>query len=326
LENRRLRKGDQNFTEKVVVTGGAGFIGSHLARALADRGYFVVAFDSLLRGRKEYLKDLIDSEKAQLVIGDIRNYELISDVVQGAKYVFHEAAVCINYSVANPSESFDINIKGTYNVFKASKEAKVNKVIFSSSASVYGNPVHLPMDEGHPLNPITPYCVAKITGENMLRMSEFKDMPSVTFRNFNVYGPRQSTDAYYTSVIISFIKRALQGLPPRIIGEGAQSMDFVHVRDIVRANLEAIDDDVSGEIINIGSSKSVSINEIAQKIIKLSGKSLVPEHQDGPKLIVQRRQAGIEKARKLLGFEPKVGLDEGLAELMQDYRTHPDLY
>jgi UDP-glucose 4-epimerase len=326
MKKESFRKGNQSMTEKVVITGGAGFVGSHLAHALADRGYFVVAFDDLLRGRKEYLKDLIDSERAQLVNGDIRNYELISDVVQGAKYVFHEAAVCINYSVANPSESFDINIRGTYNVFKASKEAKVKKVVFASSASVYGNPVHLPMDEGHPLNPITPYCVAKITGENMLRMSEFTNLPSVTFRNFNIYGPRQSTDAYYTSVIISFIKRALQDIPPRIIGEGTQSMDFIHVRDIVRANLEAIDKDISGEIINLGSGTSVSINEIAERIIRLSGKSMIPEHQEGPKLIVQRRQAGIEKARKLLGFEPKVSLDEGLAELMQDFRAHPDLY
>jgi len=312
--------------EKVVVTGGAGFIGSHLAHALAKSGYFVIVYDDMTRGRKEYIKDLVDVEKGQLVVGDIRNFELVRDVVEGAKYVFHEAAVCINYSVANPSESFDINVRGTYTVFRAAKEAKVKKLFFSSSASVYGNPVRLPMDEDHPLNPITPYCVSKITNEYTLRMSEFRELPYVIFRNFNVYGPRQSTDAYYTSVIISFMKRALQNLPPKIIGEGTQSMDFIHVDDIVQANLEAVDRDVSGEIINLGSGTSVSINEIAKKIVKLSGKNLTPEHSEGPKLIVQRRQAGIKKAQDLLGFRPKVGIDKGLEGLIKDFKAHPDLY
>lgn len=312
--------------DKVVVTGGAGFVGSHLVRALVEKGYFVLAYDDLMRGKREYLKDLIDSDRAQLALGDIRNYELVRDAVKDAKYVFHEAAVCINYSVANPSESFDINVRGTHNVFRAANEAKVKKLVFASSASVYGNPVSLPMTEDHPFHPITPYCVSKITGEYMLKMAEFRDLPTIVFRNFNIYGPRQSTDAYYTSVIISFMKRVLQGLPPRIIGEGTQSMDFIHVDDIVKANIEVIDRDVSGETINLGSGKSSSINEIAEKIIRLSGKHMVPEHQAGPKLIVQRRQAGIQKARDLLGFEPEVSLDVGLAGLMSDYQAHPDLY
>jgi len=311
---------------KVVVTGGAGFVGSHLAHALADRGFYVVALDNMARGRQAYLKDLIDSDKAQLVNGDIRNYELVRDVMKDAEYLFHEAAVSINFSVANPSESLDINVRGTYNTFRAAKEAEVKKIIFASSASVYGDPVYLPMDEGHPFSPITPYCVSKITGEYMLKMSEFRQVPSVIFRNFNIYGPRQSTDAYYTSVIILFIKRVLQNLPPRIIGDGNQSMDFIHVRDIVRANLAAIDRDVSGETINLGSSTSVSISELAEKIVRLSGRDLVPEHTAGPKLIVTRRQAGIEKARKLLGFAPSVTIDAGLEELMKDISAHPELY
>src|SRR5207245_3071064 len=126
------------------------------------------------------------SDKAQLVNGDIRNYELIRDVIQDARFVFHEAAVSINYSVANPSESLDINVRGTYNVFKAAKEAKVKKLVFASSASVYRDPVRLPMDEDHPFNPITPYCVSKITAEYMLKMTEFRGLPSVVFRNFNI--------------------------------------------------------------------------------------------------------------------------------------------
>lgn len=311
---------------KVVVTGGAGFVGSHLAHALVDRGYKVIAFDNMFRGRRAYLDGLVKSEKAVLVDGDIRNYELTRDVIRGADYVYHEAAVSINYSVANPSESFDTNVRGTYNVFRAANEAKVKKLIFASSASVYGNPVYVPMDEEHPFSPITPYCVAKIAAEYMLKMSEFRELPYVTFRNFNIYGTRQSTDAYYTSVIILFIKRVLQNLPPRIIGDGTQSMDFVNVRDVVRANLAAIEKDVTAETINLGSSTSVSVNELAEKVIRLSGKQLVAEHLEGPKLIVQKRQAGIRKARDLLGFSPTVPLDDGLAELMKDIAVHPEFY
>ena len=151
--------------DKVVVTGGAGFIGSHLSHKLADLGYQVVILDNLVRGKWDYIKDLVDEKKASFVEGDIRNPSIVREVVKGAKYVFHEAAVCINYSQKYPEESIDINVNGSFNVFKAAAEARVERLIFASSASVYGNPQHLPMNEDHPLNPITPYCVSKIAGE-----------------------------------------------------------------------------------------------------------------------------------------------------------------
>ena len=154
---------------KVVVTGGAGFIGSHLSHRLVDSGYDVVVLDNLTRGRCEYIQDLVDAKKVKFIEGDIRNGQTVHDAVKGAKYVFHEAAVCINYSVVHQEESIEINVDGTFNVFKAASDAGVEKLIFASSASVYGNPQYLPMDENHPFNPITPYCVSKIAGEYALK-------------------------------------------------------------------------------------------------------------------------------------------------------------
>jgi UDP-glucose 4-epimerase len=263
--------------EIVVVTGGAGFIGSHLTRELCGLGYDVVVLDNFLRGRKEYIDDLVKAEKVELVRGDIRDYDLVSDVMKNAVYLFHEAAVCINYSVAMPAESLDINVRGTYNVFKAAKEHKVKKVVFSSSASVYGNPDYLPMDEKHPLKPITPYCVGKIAGEYLLKMGDIRAMNHIIYRNFNVYGPRQAIDAYYTSVVVSFVKRILQSMPPKILGGGDQSMDFVSVHDVVKANIAAIKSDITGEVFNVGSGVSTSVNDLAKMVSEICGSDLEPE-------------------------------------------------
>lgn len=312
--------------EGVLVTGGAGFVGSHLTRSLADRGYSVTVLDDLSRGKIAYLVDLIKSDRIRFIKGDIRDADLVRDATKGVSYIFHKAAVCINYSVADPVTSFEINMLGTYNVFRAAHEEKVKKVVFASSASVYGNPDYVPMDEQHPLKPITPYCISKIAGENMLRMKGLDNIRHLTYRYFNIYGLKQSTDAYYTSVIISFVKRAHAGLSPRIIGDGGQSMDFVNVADVVDVDISGIESDVEGEIINIGSGKSTSIKELAHVILKQMGKDLAPEYVEGPRPIVQRRQANIEKARRLLGFSPKIDLQTGLSQLIDDITRNPGDY
>jgi UDP-glucose 4-epimerase len=312
--------------DKVIVTGGAGFIGSHLCHKLVDLGYDVVILDNLTRGRCEYIQDLVDAKKAKFIEGDIRNSQTVRDVVKGAKYVFHEAAVCINYSVVHPEESIQINVDGSFNVFKAASDTGVEKLVFASSASVYGNPQYLPMDEKHPFNPITPYCVSKIAGEYALRIFAPKGLKYNILRNFNVFGLRQSVDAFYTSVIINFMKNVQEGKPPVICGDGSQSMDFVNVHDVVEANIRAAESDVWGETFNVGSGTSTTVKELAETIIKLFGKNLKPTYQKGTKIIVRRRQAEISKIKKLLKFKPKVGLKDGLAEIAEDIAAHPNYY
>jgi UDP-glucose 4-epimerase len=311
---------------KVVVTGGAGFIGSHLSHRLVDLGYDVVILDNLTRGKREYVQDLVDAKKAKFIEGDIRNSQTVRDAVKGAKYVFHEAAVCINYSVAHPEESIQINVDGTFNVFKAASESGVEKLIFASSASVYGNPQYLPMDENHPFNPITPYCVSKIAGEYALKIFAPKGLKYNILRNFNVYGPRQSVDAFYSSVIINFMKNVQNGKPPVVCGDGSQSMDFVNVLDVVDANILAAESDVWGEAFNVGSGVSTTVKTLAETVIKLSNSRLKPDYQKEQKIIVRRRQADISKIRKMLKFKPKVGFEEGLAEVAKDIAEHPKSY
>lgn len=313
--------------EKVVVTGGAGFIGSHLSHKLSELGYQVVILDNLSRGRYEYIKDLVEKKKATFVKGDIRNASVVNEVLKGAKYVFHEAAVCINYSQKHPEESIDININGSFNVFKAATKAGVNKLIFASSASVYGNPSYLPMDENHPLKPITPYCVSKITGEYFLKIFALQGLKYNILRYFNVYGPRQNIDAYYTSVIINFMKKVREGSAPVICGDGSQSMDFINVHDVVDANILAMKSNVWGEVFNVGSGTSTSVKQLAEIIIRLfNKKNLKPTYQRDMKIIVQRRQAEISKIKKVLGFEPKVTLEDGLKEVADDIIAHPNNY
>jgi len=313
--------------EKVVVTGGAGFIGSHLSHRLANSGYDVVILDNLIRGRYLYVKDLVEEKKATFVNGDIRDYSIVRDVLKGAKYVFHEAAVCINYSLNHAEESTQINVNGSFNVFKAATESRVKKLVFASSASVYGNPLYLPMDENHPLNPITPYCVSKIAGEYFLKIFGPQGLKFNILRYFNIYGPRQSIDAYYTSVIINFMKNVREGKPPVICGDGSQSMDFLNVRDVVEANvLAAENDDVSNEVFNVGIGMSTSVKELAEIIIHLYNTNLEPIYEEEKKIIVRKRQADISKIKRLLHFEPKAGLQDGLKEVFGDLSAHPEYY
>ena len=227
---------------KVLVTGGAGFIGSHLVDELVKLGYQVVVIDSLSRGLLSNISKHIDSGKITFHDSDIRYRDAVDFAMEGVDYVFHLAATNINRSVVYPEESFDINFRGSQVVFKSALENGVKKVIFASSASVYGDPKTLPMnEEGDDLNPITPYCVSKLASEHLLRFYNRSGLKSISFRNFNVYGERQNTDAYYTTVIIKFIENIIEDKPPVILGSGNQSMDFIHVSDIVRANILAMD-------------------------------------------------------------------------------------
>jgi UDP-glucose 4-epimerase len=311
--------------EKILVTGGAGFIGSQLVEALVAQEYKVRVLDVLSRGTLRYIQPLIDEEKVEYIDGDIRYHDAVDRAMKDVDYVFHEAATNINRSMAYPEESFDVNFRGSQVVFRSALEHDVKKVIFASSASVYGQPKTLPMDESSELNPITPYCVSKLASEHLLKYYSRLGLKYVAFRYFNVYGLRQHTDAYYTSVIIIFLKRLLNGEVPTISGTGEQSMDFINVKDIVRANIMGMESDVTNEIFNLGTGKATSIKDLAYMLIEFAGKDVKPTFVKGQELVSERR-ASTEKAEKLLGFRTEVDIEGGLKALVEDIRKHPNRY
>lgn len=257
---------------------------------------------------------------------DIRNKELVQEIIKNARYVFHMASVCLNYSFSYPEETWDVNVRGSFNVFKSAKEANVERLVFSSSASVYGDPLYLPIDENHPFQPITPYCISKLTGELMLKMKTLEDLDSIILRYFNVYGIGQHTDAYYTSVINVFIKSILKGISPTVFGDGSQSMDFINVKDIVLANLLALKNGKKGEAYNVGSGIETSIKSIANLILEIVGSDLKPEYKPEKYITVKRRCANIWKALNQLGFKAKSDLKEELGEIIEDVKTRPEAY
>ncbi|OGM11200.1 hypothetical protein A2Z22_01805 [Candidatus Woesebacteria bacterium RBG_16_34_12] len=309
----------------VLVTGGAGFIGSQLVEQLVNKGYGVRVLDVISRGTMEYIQPLIDAGKIEYIDGDIRYQDAVDKAMNGVDYVFHEAATNINRSERYHEESFDVNFKGSYNVFKSALDHHVKKVMFASSASVYGQPKVLPMSENHELNPITPYCVSKLASEYLLKFFSRFGLKYTIFRYFNVYGLRQHTDAYYTSVIIIFLKKLLNGETPIIDGNGKQSMDFVNVKDVVRANIMAMESNVENEIFNIGTGKTTSIREIAYMLIEQSGKNIEPIFKPR-EVIVTERRADIRKAKEMLGFEAEIDIKEGLKEVTEDIIKHPERY
>lgn len=307
----------ENNNFRILVTGGSGFIGSHLVEALVSLGHFVKVIDNQSRSNLKDIEYLISSKKIEYIDGDIRYKDVVDSAMKNIDYVYHMAATNINRSLDHVEESFDVNLNGSRVVFQSALEHNVKKVIFSSSASVYGEPKTLPMKEDVDLNPITPYCVSKLSSEYLLKFLSKKGLNYVILRYFNVYGPRQHTDAYYTSVILLFIKRLLANEPPMIDGKGKQSMDFIHVKDIIQANILSLGSSVNNEIFNIGSGKSTTINDLAKKLINLMGKDIKPIFSDR-EVIVSRRQADVSHAKKVLNFSPKIDFNEGLQQVLKE--------
>jgi UDP-glucose 4-epimerase len=312
-------------SQTILVTGGAGFIGSHLVESLVSRGYHVKVLDPLLRGSLVYLNPLIKSGKIEYIDGDVRYKDAVDKAMKDVDYVFHMAATNIRRSIAYPDESFDINFKGSQVVFKSALDHGVKRVIYPSTASVYGEPKKLPMAEDSELNPKTPYGISKVASEYLLKFYTRFGLNYNILRYFNVYGLRQHTDHYYTSVIILFLKKIMNNEAPEIHGSGEQSMDFVNVKDIVRATIMAMESEVENEIFNIGSGKSTTIKEMAFMLTKFSGKKVKPKLVPRETLVTKRR-ADTTKAKKLLGFEAKIDIETGLKEVVQDIMKHPERY
>jgi UDP-glucose 4-epimerase len=305
----------------VLVTGGAGFIGAHLMRALRARGAEVRVFDNLLRSDPMVVDEIQATEGVTLIEGDIRYRGAVQKAIAGADYVVHLASIAINKSVAHPEESVDVIAVGSENVFAAAAEAGVRRLVFASTASVYGEPETLPMAEDGPLLPQTPYCIFKLACEQLLAFhGRTQGLDWNTLRFFNVYGPGQRTDAYYTTVILMFIERLLAGEPPIIDGVGDQSMDFIHVRDVARAIVLALESEQSRMVFNVGTCAQTSIAELARLLIEAVGADV--EAQFRPRdVLVTRRAADTRRAAEVLGFRPEIGVKEGLAEVVAAVRA-----
>ena len=304
----------------VFFTGGAGFIGLHVVPMLLERGYKVRIFDNMFRGDRDAVAKLAATGDVELIDQDVRYGGAVHQAMKGCSHVIHFAAVSINKSQSDPYESMDINMIGEHNVFAAAADHGVERLVFASSASVYGDPKKLPMHEDDELSPLTPYCISKRTGEDLLGYYQRRSNLSwIALRFFNVYGPGQKTTAYYTSVINHFVNRLRNGEAPVIDGKGEQSMDFIHVHDIARAAVLALEADPAkaNVPVNIGTGIDTSIADLARILIKAVGADVEPIFNPRD-VLVSRRAADIRRAKEVLGFEPTIAVMDGMADLIRN--------
>jgi len=297
---------------KILVTGGAGFIGSHIAEYLVQRGDDVTVLDNLNTGKKENLAKIND--KINFVNGDIRDYKLLEKLVNDTTSVFHEAALAsVQQSFNMKDEYFDVNVNGTENILKLSKKYGF-KVVYASSSSVYGNPKKIPIKESDEKNPINPYAETKLQKEDLaIRYSEM-GVKVIGLRYFNVFGKRQSKE--YAGVLKLFLERISQELPPKINGDGTQFRDFVHVQDVVNANIMSMDNDIASGFFNVGTNTSITILELAKNIIEYSGLDIEPIFKPTLKGDVHGTIANIDLIRKEIGWKPSIMLIDWMKDII----------
>lgn len=306
--------------KKALVTGGAGFIGSHIADSLLKRGMEVVVLDDFSMGKRENIPS-----GAAVIEGDVLDAGKVNLAIKGVDIVFHEAAkVSIRSSAAEFYKDAETNIMGTLNIWQAMRGSKVKKFIYASSMAVYGNSKYLPLDEEHPKEPISPYGISKLAGEKYcLNLGSQMGIDTVVLRYFNTYGPRQTLTPY-VGVITIFINRLLENKPLIIFGDGAQVRDFISVKDIAEANMIAMDTNCTGEIFNVGTGVGTDVNKIADILIQKIGNGLSKEHTAPVIGEPGNSIASNSKAEKVLGFKAKYRLDdeiEGVIEWIKNERN-----
>jgi UDP-glucose 4-epimerase len=306
---------------RILVTGGAGFIGSHIVDLLVAAGADeIIVVDDMVRGRPENISAALASGRVTLIEGDIRDRELMAQLVLGADVVFHQAALRITHCAAEPRLAMEVMVNATFDLLEQCVKAKVQKVVMASSASVYGLAEEFPTTEHqNPYGNRTLYGAAKAFGEGMLR--SFNDMYGldyVALRYFNVYGPRMDIHGRYTEVLIRWMERIAAGKPPIIFGDGSQTMDMIHVRDVARANILAATSDASDIALNVGSGTETSLLGLAHILARVMGApELVPIHEAERSVNpVPRRLADVGAAREAIGFSAALPLDEGMRELV----------
>lgn len=307
-------------TERILITGGAGLVGSHIADQLVrESNPEVIVLDNFVRGRRENLSWALANGNIRIVEGDIRDTALLRDVMQGVGLVFHQAAIRITQCAEEPRLALEVLADGTFNVLEAAVAAKVRKVVAASSASVYGLADDFPTTEKHhPYNNRTLYGAAKVFNEGVLRsFYEMYGLDYVALRYFNVYGPRMDIYGAYTEVLIRWMDRIAAGQPPLILGDGTQTMDFVYIEDIARANVLAARSAATDEVFNVASGIETSLNDLAAALTRVMGADLKPQYGPARKVnAVPRRLAEVQNAKDKIGFAAQVGLDEGLRRLV----------
>ncbi|HUZ60755.1 MAG TPA: NAD-dependent epimerase/dehydratase family protein [Hanamia sp.] len=307
----------------ILVTGGAGFIGSYVVEELIPlKPKKIIIIDNLIRGSLENMENFIYNPIIEFIEADIRNIEILEKCFAGTDYVFHMAALRINSCAANPSEGFEVMLKSTFDVANLSLKYKIKKIVYSSSASVYGLAQHFPTPESdNPYNNQTFYGAAKMWGEQLFRSFKFMyGLDYVALRYFNAYGPRMDTDGKYTEVMIKWLDCIRDNKNPLIYGDGATSMDFVYVKDIAKANVAALVADVTDEAFNIGNCEETTLKQLLEILLKVNHSILEPEFREANSINpVSRRLADIRKAKELLNFMPTISLEQGMKELSDWY-------
>lgn len=309
---------------KILITGGAGFVGSHIADRLIKEGAGqIVVIDNFARGSMDNLQWAIEHGNVAVIKGDVSDGRLVDSAMQGVDYIFHKAALRITECAQKPREAFKTLFEGTYNVLEYAVKAKVKKIILASSASVYGEPNYLPIDERHAFNNYTLYGAGKITGEYLLRA--FFDMYRLnylTLRYFNIYGPRMDIFGVYTEVLIKWLDCIDSHKAPVIYGDGTAAMDFVYIDDVVEANIQALKSDITNQVFNVGTGREVSLNELLSIILAVTGSNVKPEYRPARTVNpVKKRRADTKKAKEILGFQANVPLEEGIRKLI-DWRKN----
>jgi UDP-glucose 4-epimerase len=298
---------------KILITGGAGFIGSNLVEALVMDGEDVRVLDNFSTGKRENIAHLLG--QIELIEGDIRDLDLVRKACKGIEYILHQAALpSIARSIEDPATTNGVNTEGTLNLLLAAREMRVKRLIYASSSSIYGDSPVLPKREEMSPNPLSPYAVSKLCGEYYCRVfNRVYGLEVVILRYFNVFGPRQDPSSPYSAAIPRFINRMLDGTPPEIYGDGLQGRDFTYVDNVVQANLLAIRrDGASGQVFNIGCGKETNLLELVDILNRIIGSNLSPTHTEPRPGDVRHSMADISKAKDVLGYMVRVDLKEGL--------------
>jgi nucleoside-diphosphate-sugar epimerase len=296
-----------------LVTGGAGFIGSHLVEALLKINYQVRVLDNFMTGKRQNISSLLSH--IQLIEGDLRDFETVRKAAEAVDFIFHLGALpSVPRSIQDPITSNEVNIQGTLHVLEAARQMRVKRVIFSSSSSVYGDSPLLPKREDAVPNPLSPYAVTKLAGEYYCKVYyKIHGLETVCLRYFNVFGPKQDPTSQYAAAIPRFINALLINKPPLVYGDGEQSRDFTYVDNVVQANILAIKaPEAPGKILNIAYGKRITVNELIKTLNAILGKNIQPVYESSRPGDIRHSLADISQARRILGFSPTVNLEEGL--------------
>jgi len=310
--------------KKYLVTGGAGFIGSHIVGRLLEQGNFVRAVDNFSSGKKENIQEYIGKENFELLEGDLQDFTVAKAAVKGIDFVMHQAAAAsVVDSIENPLHSNNINITGTLHILLAAKEAGVKKVVYASSSSVYGNNPSSPKKELFSIDPVSPYALTKYAGERYTQLFwQLYGLPTTCLRYFNVFGPKQDPFSQYSAVIPKFIDAFLRDEKPVVYGSGQQSRDFVYIEDVVEANIMACDiEKGNGQVFNVGSANAITINQFIEMLQKISGKNIEPDYQKERPGDILHSVADISLAQNMLQYTVKVAFEDGLKETYNFYKN-----